>query len=68
MLNLVILTEENGKVVKAALSASQFVSESQSTEIHEDEKSAAKALLEYAAEGVQVINRDLEYARQVTAA
>jgi hypothetical protein len=62
---LIILTEENGRIIKAALSAYQFVSESQSTEIHEDEKSAAVALLEYAAEGVEVARRDIEYARQI---
>jgi hypothetical protein len=67
MYNLVILTEENGKVVKVALSQNQFVSESQSTEIHETEESAVQALLEYAAEGAQVAGRDLEYAQQVLA-
>lgn len=59
----IILTEKEGKVIRATIATGMFISESQSTEICKDDQEAAQGLLEYHAEGVYIAERDLDWAR-----
>jgi len=68
--NVILVEDKDGKVIRASLGNGVFVSqgddgETQSTVILNDDKKAAKALLDYAKDGAHVPSRDLAEASEI---
>lgn len=61
----VVIVEEDGKVIRASLALGVWVDDTQSTELHDTDISAAKALLKYQEQGATIPERSLKEAQKI---